>query len=76
MPSRTRGDTAGAGAGAGAGAVAGAATAASLEKSLEGIGEEGDVFSPPRNRKKKGTSDNEVDLLEVMSWRRICVRGV
>ena len=61
MPSRTRGDTAGAGAGAGAGAVAGAATAASLEKSLEGIGEEGDVFSPPRNRKNKGTSDNEVD---------------
>ena len=61
MSSRTRGDTAAA---AAAGAGAGAVTAASLEKSLEGFGEEGDVFSPPRNRKNKGTSDNEVDLLE------------
>ena len=64
MSSRTRGDTAAAAAAAAAGAGAGAVTAASLEKSLEGFGEEGDVFSPPRNRKNKGTSDNEVDLLE------------
>ena len=43
------------------------AAAASLENSIEGNGEEGSevvVLSPPRYRKNRGTSDNEVDLLE------------
>ena len=56
MPSRTRGDTS---------AVA-AAAAASLENFIEGKGEEGNegaFFSPPRNRKNKGTSDDDVHFL-------------
>ena len=60
MSSRTRGDT--------RTVAAAAAAAASLENSIEGNGEEESevvVFSPPRYRKNRGTSDNEVvDLLE------------
>ena len=61
MSSRTRGDTRTV-----AAAAAAAAAAASLENSIEGNGEEGSdvaVLSPPRYRKNRGTSDNEVDLL-------------
>jgi len=57
MSSRTRGDA----------KTVAAAAAASFANSIEGTGEEGNegmVFSPPRSRKNKGTSDNEVDLLE------------
>ena len=61
MSSRTRGDT-------NKTVAAAAAAAAGLANSIEGKGEEGSeevaVLSPHRYRKNRGTSDNEVDLME------------
>ena len=61
MSSRTRGDT-------NKTVAAAAAAAAGLANSIEGKGEEGSeevaVLSPPRYRKNRGTSDNEVHLME------------